>query len=311
MRVAAPLALALLASCGSTPKPTAPAPPTIADLPDYLAQTICPDGAIQIAEPGCVGARLQQASDPLYMRRYDWGASAPQPGFVAQDGFVMDNAMAYVNTWAWWVGQPPGDVHAYYGNGGEAYVLSGNGHTVRISVTQDGGKPYLQGFYGVGCGGTGWVAFGDDAPSGSWRTLTATLSDVTVPGQCAHKSQSLTRYRLEQVTIPFEINGAQASETLPCVIGEHYNTGSMGSASAMERSMWCKGVGRTVWEAWGTAAPTDPSIPSRCPGTDWSAAPAAGWYMEDCRYATRLVVTVEATMTGDRFGWPPPVASWP
>lgn len=307
MRIAFCAVMATLSACASAPKPESAGPATF-NPADFLAQAVCPDGALRLVEPACA-ARPQKASDPLATGRFDWGAPAGQPGYVMQAGFVADDGASYANIWSF--GPPYGTLASLVGNGGEVYVVDGD--TVRISVTQDGGKPsLLQGFYGAHCGGTGWVAFRDDAPTGRWATLTASLSDLPVPSACAAKSQALTRYRLEQVTIPFVIAGAAVSETLPCVIGEHYNTGSMATASALERSFWCKGVGRAVWEAWSTSgpAPTANTVPARCPGASFSAAPAPGWYEQDCRFATRLV-TPPSAMTGDGFGWPPTISAMP
>lgn len=251
------------------------------------------------------------------MGRFDWGATPPQPGFVMQAGFALDTPGMFADIWSW--GGAPGvnfgPVSQYPGNGGEVYVVSG--HMVRISVTQDGGKkdsagkPYLQGFYGAHCGGTGWIAFRDDAPTGSWKTVTASLKGLPVPSTCAASSKALTRYRLEDVQIPFGPSeaGTPILETLPCIISDHFNTGSLSTASALERSIWCKGVGRAVWEAWSTKAPpVDPS--PRCPGSNAPAVPA-GWKLADCHYATRLVAAPDPAMTGDAFGWPPVVGAMP
>lgn len=293
------LALVLLTGCAHvTPLPP-PGPPTIPDVTAYLAQQRCPDGVLQLAEPACP-AQPQRASDLMLMRRYDLGAPAPLPGYAAQDGFVSDDGSYYVNSWSF--APSFGDLAAVVGNGGEAYVT--DGHTVRIALTQDGGKPgVLQGFYGAHCGGTGWVAFRDDAPTGSWKTVTASLNDLPVPSACSAANSSPTRYRLEQVTIGFNIG----PETLPCVISEHYDI-----SPNMERSYWCKGVGRVVWEAWTKVNPAGSDLADRCPGTSFTDLPqGAGWRLQDCRYAVNLVATAGTPMTGDQFGWPPSVKAMP
>src|ERR1700691_560623 len=58
---------------------------TIHDPIIYLVQLRCPDGALEVAEPGCPGAAPQRASDPMRMRRRDWPAPA---GYVAQDAIM-------------------------------------------------------------------------------------------------------------------------------------------------------------------------------------------------------------------------------
>lgn len=100
IRLALCAVLSLLAACAGSPKPPPIQTVTIPDVTPYLAQTICADGVLEIVETGCPGARQQRASDPMLMRRYDWGAPAGQPGFMAQDGFVSDDGQTYINTWA-------------------------------------------------------------------------------------------------------------------------------------------------------------------------------------------------------------------
>ena len=58
------------------PPVIAPAVPGM-DVTSFLAQLRCPlDGNLEIAEPNCLGARPQVASDPMFMRRHDWPAPA-------------------------------------------------------------------------------------------------------------------------------------------------------------------------------------------------------------------------------------------
>jgi hypothetical protein len=275
----------------------APGPATIPDPTEYLVQLRCPDGVLEIAEPNCPGAAPQRASDPMTMRRHDW--PAPR-GYVAQDAVLGADGPETL-----WSFDPFGPFVAAHGDGGEAYAI--DGHTVRISVTQDGGKPGLQGFYGARCGGTGWIAFRDDAPTGRWASLVAHLSDEPVPSLCFALSAALTRYRLEDVAAPWIVGGGRRSLVRPTVIAEHYDRASLAASRNMERSFFAKGAGRIIWEAWTTGKPAGAYLATRCPGTAWSTPPAAGWVLSDCRYATNLVAG-EGAMSGARFGWPPTLA---
>ena len=280
-----------LAGCSRAATPMAAQ--TVPDPTMYLVQLRCPDGRLAVAEPNCAGAAPQRASDPMTMRRRDW----PAPdGYVAQDAILGADGPETL-----WSFSPSGPFVAAHGDGGEVYVV--DGQTVRIALTQDGGKPYLQGFYGAHCGGTGWVAFRADAPTGHWDSLVAHLSDIRVPSLCFAFSSAFTRYRLESVAAPWIIDGAVRSITLPTVIAEHYDRATLAGAHNMERSFFAKGVGRIIWEAWTTGKPTGQGLAARCPGTAWSTPPAAGWVLSDCRYATNLVAA-GGRMRGATFGWP-------
>ena len=290
------LALAIAALAGCSRAATPPGPVTIHDPQAYLVQLRCPDGALEVAAPDCPGAVPQRASDPMKMRRHDW----PAPdGYEAQDAVVGPGGPEL-----FWSFAPFGPFVASHGDGGEVYAI--DGRTVRIAFTQDGGKPYLQGFYGAHCGGTGWIAFRGDAPTGRWASLVARLSDRPTPSLCMAFSSSLTRYRLEDVPAPWIIRGARRAITLPTVIAEHYDRATLEASRNMERSFFAKGVGRIIWEAWTTGKPNGDGLAARCPGTPWSTPPDAGWVLSDCRYATNLVAD-DGTMSGERFGWPGPV----
>jgi len=90
---------------------------------------------------------------------------------------------------------------------------------VRIAATEDGGQMHVvQGFYGAACGGTGWILFRNDAPSGRWATTVARLRGEPIPSPCQANRFALTRYRLEAVSLPFIIGGRRVDRTLPTVI---------------------------------------------------------------------------------------------
>lgn len=302
------IALALVASlAGCATKLPPLGNVTISDVSAYLVQSRCQDGSLEIVNSDCVGARSQTSVDTMVMRRADW---PPPTGYMDQDAYLGPSGPQTI-----WSYAPHGPFIATNGDGGEVYAIEADG-TVRISATQDGGTPYLQGFYGANCGATGWMAFRPDAPTGSWATLIATLKDQEVPSGCPILgyfglgwSKSFTRYRLENVTLPFVVAGAEQAITLPTIISEHYNRSALAASTALERSMWSKGVGRVVWEAWTTTNPL-PVQANRCPGTVWSVAPGPGWTLNDCRYGTNVVIDNDP-ITGQDYGWPPAIADLP
>jgi len=273
------------------------APMGRAEMAAFLAQTRCADGALEAAEPGCAGARPQRASEPMLMRRHDW----PAPdGYQIVDSYVADDGAAFISSFSF---APYGAFTARNGDGGEVYVIDGD--TVRIAATEDGGQMgVMQGFFGAGCGGTGWVLFRADAPTGRWSEGVAHLKGRPVGSACAASGSAFTRYRLEQVAMPFIVGGRRADLTFPTIISEHFNAATLERSSALERTFMVRGVGRAIWEAWSKHPATVADLPQRCPGTAWSTPPAPGWFLVDCRYATNLV-RADAAMSGDSYGWPP------
>jgi len=296
-RAGAGLLAAALVGCRLAAATPALGPITIDDPAAFLAQLRCPDGRLEVAEPRCANAAPQTAADPMRMRRRDW---PPPEGYIAQDAILGPGGPETI-----WANPPFGRAVTARGDGGEIYAVEGG--TVRVVATQDGGKPYLQGFYGAHCGGTGWIVFRADAPTGRWASLVAHLSGERVPSMCFAWSAAFTRYRLEQVAAPWVVGGVRRDIVRPTIISEHYDRASIEAATAMERSLFAKGVGRIVWESWSRRAAPSVDLAARCPGAAWSTPPGPGWRLVDCRYATNLV-TADGSMTGAAFGWPPPIA---
>jgi hypothetical protein len=275
----------------------------IPDLAVFLAQSRCANGDLEVEATGCSGARPQRAADPMLTRRRDWPAPA---GYQSEDSFEADNGAYFETTFAY---PPFGRFIPQNGDGGEIYVVEGG--TVRIAATQDGGRMgVIQGFSGARCGGTGWILFRDDAPTGRWAEAVARLSDRPLGAPCEATDAAYTRYRLEVVALPFIVRGARQTLRLPAVISEHFNAATVARASALERTFMVKGVGRAVWESWSRRPPALNDLAERCPGTAWSKPPTPGWFLNDCRYATNLV-RADGALTGDGFGWPVRGLTWP
>ena len=231
---------------------------------------------------------------------------AAPDGYQTVDSFESDDGSYFESIFSF---APFDRFVATNGDGGEIYVTDGS--TVRIAVTEDGGQlGVVQGFYGAACGGTGWVLFRNDAPTGRWAEIVARLKGEPVGHPCLAKSLAYTRYRLEPVPIPFIIEGRPTILTLPTIISEHFNAANVARASAMERTFMAKGGGRVIWESWTKRPPSVRDLSNRCPGTAWSVAPAPGWYLGDCRYSTNLV-SADGRLTGDLYGWPGPGVVFP
>ncbi len=276
------------------------AEPAIAQPGLFLAQQRCSDGMLEVAEPGCPGAAPQRAADSMRMRRHDW----PGPdGYQIEDSVLADDGASYVTTMSF---APFGRFDASHGDGGEVYVVERG--RVRIAITQDGGQMgVVQGFLGHECGGTGWILFDQDAPSGHWADMVAKLKGRPAGAACLATSHAYTRYRLQTVSVPFLIRGASTAISRPTIISEHFNAATLARSTAMERFFLMQGVGRVIWEVWsrGDAGGPPPSdLARRCPGTAWSTPPAPGWRLSDCRYATNLR-PAGGSLSVDAYGWPP------
>ncbi len=297
-----PLAACALAGimfllAGEATAPAATPATAIVDVAGYLAQLRCGDGSLPLLSR-CGDARPQRAADRMLWRRADRGNPNPPGYYQVSDSVVADDGKSWITTWSY---PPFGQFVAADGDGGEVYVREGN--AVRIDRTQDGGRPGMQYFVGTGCGGTGWIAFRDDAPTGRWATLVATLADRPRPDACGHLTRAFTRYRLETVTFPFIVAGRKLSVTLPTIISDHCNAGTLSACNALERSYFARGWGRLYWAAWGPQ-PARVDLSSRCPPMPFDAPPVAGWHREDCRLTTQII-TATGRLSVDRYGWPP------
>jgi hypothetical protein len=161
---------------------------------------------------------------------------------------------------------------------------------VRSVATRDGGRPHMQFF--VGDGGTGWIFFGVDASTGSWRELVATLGESSWSGfKPAEFGRAIMRYRLEPVAFTFAVDGVTETRTVRTIISEHYDHDSIPGSAAMERSYFGKGYGLLRWEAW--------AVPSSRRSSTWLSA-TSGWPAATRRARAGISTTSGPTPTSCR-----------
>lgn len=244
------LALLMIAFACSSPAPVPPVQHvTIGNPMEYLVQSLANGG------------------------RNDWPLAR---GYVRSESLLQSDRVAR-QTW---------DFHSGNGDGYQLAEWAPDGY-VRIIETVDGGTPWTQHFVGQRCGGSGWIVFGQDAPTGSWREVVAWLSIAQDPSACPPLGEAFTRYRRELVDYPFAVNGALSTRTVSTVISEHYDRDTITKAQALERSYLGQGYGLLRWEAWARRLPSIPDLPVRCGVlVAYSVAPAPGWQMVDCRTYT-------------------------
>ncbi len=223
--------------------------------------------------------RLATVHDLLTERRHDW----PLPiGWEASESVLMDDGRV-LQTFDFV--RPEHDA----GDGGQILEVGADGF-VRAIATRDGGTPYMQYFVGQAYGGTGWIFFGADAPTGRWRELVATLAISSWSDARTPLGKAFTRYRLEMVSFPFAHDGQLERRSLRAVICEHYDRDTIAGSQALERSWFAEGYGLVRWEAWGRT-PEAPvaDLHERYNWVAYSDPPAPGWFMDDVRTYTNIV----------------------
>jgi len=214
--------------------------------------------------------------------RHDW---PPPQGYVALTNAAEGRTRAR-QTWDF---APFGAYEPERGDGFQIAEFGADGY-VRFTSTRDGGTPYVQHFVGRRCGGSGWIVFGQDAPTGDWREVVATLNIAKDPATCPPSlNYAFTRYRLEQVDFPFAMKGSRSTRMISTVISEHYDHKTIAQSRAMERSYLGQGYGLLRWEAWTRRPPSIPDLPERCGPVAYSVAPEPGWQLADCRTYTNIV----------------------
>ena len=276
----------------------------ISDMNAYLVQATCPGGG---TPNNCASGDQTKdlTTTPLTFRRLDW------PG--AYSGIIADNALdpssgAVISTFK----TAPFDGHFNPPNdGGDVYMNDTNVHRIgdaAIAVKTQTGSLTPTYFVGYTCGYTSWLLFPQNLPSygQGWGSFVAELGQSNKPGtncNLQNMSPAYTRYRLENVTMPFLINNSQTSLVIPTVISEHYNASSVGKATELERFYFAQGWGKLRWEFWTTSPPSR-DLTGECPTVPtWMVAPSfAGAQLTDCRTWTNIIPDTSGWSVSD-YGW--------
>lgn len=245
--------------------------------------------------------RLTRESDPLIWRRHDWGT--PDEGYQIGDAFLSDDGTYAVTTWSY---PPFGQFVAANGDGGEVYI--NDGYSMWIAGTQDGGSgDFVMYFPGRQYGPNGgWLAFRNDASTGSWASVVAELQDVANPDTTAAPNPALTRYRLENVTLPWRVGDVPVTCAMPAIISQHFNGSTIADAVDMEESIWMQRIGRVWWAYYKPGAQDLTDVMAyRLPGGKPNFCGLDGWGLQDGRLYTN-VRQHDGTVTGKNYAWPPP-----
>ncbi len=281
----------------STPLPPAPPPPVfmaalpaipLTDFSRFLVERVLPDGSFAFSPTAGVKRTVY---DTLSYVRRDYGIPGGYETYVAaEDG---PNAR-WVGAWSFW---PFMGFNAVLGDGGQ--TIQTNGPQLCIMATQDGGRPDIQKFTGVGQGGTGWLICDDRPPTGAWASTEALLNI----GGALPLNAAFTRWRMELLAIPLTIDSARQDITLPCIITEHYNGMTIESAVSMEQSIYADTVGEVFWAAYAPSMPAV-DLSSRLPyGLPWRSPLERRFNLVDARLWTNIVP--RAPGEANRVAWPP------
>ena|ERR1700674_3254191 len=264
---------------------------------DYLAAKVCPDGS---SPNNCTNPVPMTVDTPLTWRRGDFG-NPGDPNGIAQilDAVLSASGQSVILDWSFerypaWAGGGPTTFTPSRGDGGEIYQIGPDGF-VRTLSTQAGNSP-LQYF----CGGTGWIAFGPNPPSGRWISTVAQLNISGDTTSCPSPlNPGFTRWRRETLRIANTIPGGNGL-TFDCIIGEHYNGASIATAKDMEQSVWCSDWGRVAWASYRPGSPEPPQAT-----LPWPAPPERpDFALGDNRLSTNVIRTPGAAPQR-AFGWPP------
>jgi len=298
--------LVAIISCSVIDRPGAAR--EIIDIDSYLVQATC-SGILTPNNCAYADQTADLITTPLAFRRLDW------PG--AYSGIVSDNVLdpssgAVISTFktAPFDGpfNPPDD-------GGDVYLSVTNipriGNAAIAVKTQTGSLNAIY-FVGYTCGYTGWLLFLRNPPmfGQGWGSAVAELGQSDMPRtSCNAKnlSPAYTRYRLENVSMPFLINNVQTTLVTPTVISEHYNGATIFGSTQLERFYFAQGWGKLRWEYWSTSPPTR-DLTGECPTVPtWGVAPSFwGVQLSDCRTWTNIIPDTSgwSVFSNYQWGWP-------
>ena len=183
-------------------------------------------------------------------------------------------------------------------DGGDIYAMLASG-VVAALKTKDGGVPadiYFCGDY--------WVLWGADVGP-TWHSTVTNIYQAP-SASCRPVSRTApayTRYIENTIDVPFR-GLQQGMRPLDTIVHEHYDGPTIAEAQNLERMYFGRSIiGRYRWEYWvpnGT-----PRRQLVCPPLAYSAPPASGWVMVDCRMWTNLVPnTTHFSLATYGWGYP-------
>lgn len=295
-------------------------------------QSVCLDDAgapvpgLLPFEPGCVLTAPARADAPLPYRRHDWPAREHAPhqpqGYQAQDAVIgtLRGVPAVIHGFDF-----GGDATRRFGvfdegrgDGGQAIAIEPA--IAFIAMTEDAGGG-VQWFLSPECrsGGRGWNGWllAEAPVTEEWRERVMRLRIAPRDDACPRGfDQSLTRWRAARTALPWReaATGVVASVQAEIIVSEHFGGASLARADHLERFFLARGLGMVRWERWENFSAS--RVPNRqemaetiarqrrCPEMEFSAPPAAGWRMIDCRTWTNMVrATAELPLRA--LDWPP------
>jgi hypothetical protein len=261
-----------------------------ADIPDpgvYLTQYQCADGRFPTY---CQGERTVpvEIGTPMGYRRADWGRPG---GWMLTDAFHWPSSPFYGLHWVW-----PAEPQ---NNGGEVYEKMAD--RVRILFTKDASYPGNQ--YFNPCEVDGWVLFENTVPTGRWAEKLYRQRGAHSPTDCSGViNNGFTRSRLEDMFVPWLIDGVRVDLFQHVVISEQYNNDTIEHANRIERFMFGFGEGRVYWALCLTDNGKFEDFSYRLPRFPFSECPA-GFRLADARLNTQIISATPPTPPA-QYAWP-------
>jgi len=270
-----------LAVCGGGSSPLIAAPPPAPTAPG--------SPPIVVSSPFDAYLTPGSAATVLPYRKRDW------PGLgdgIEQDAGKLPNG-AVVNAFS----TAPFGTLRLPDDGGDIYAVLASGAAV-VLKTKDGGVPADIYF----CGDS-WVLWGADVGP-IWHDTVANIYQAP-SASCqpvSHTSPAYTQYIETTIEVPF-MGLQHETQSIDTIVHEHYDGPSVARARDLERMYFGKNIGRYRWEYW-----VPNGTPRRrlvCPPLAYSAPPAPGWVMSDCRMWTNLVPnTTNFSLANYGWGYP-------
>ena len=265
-----------------------------------MVQTECADGSTPNNCPGNAGQMFDWI--PLHWRKSDW--PGPGSGLVSDSVWLQytGNVLSTFSTYPFGPLVLPND-------GGDIYKRDLSTFPATASAIKTKTGDIAQDMYFCG---TGWTLFKNDLPAYSsyyqgynWASTTAEIGQSNSANSCnTTLSPAYTQFRLELVTVPFLIGGAQLNLQIPTIISEHWDGTSPATASNMERFYFGLNWGKYRWDLYSTTPPSpDRDLASECPSLNQTYTPGfPGWQMSDCRMWTNIL-PASGNFSLNQYGW--------
>jgi len=243
----------------------------------------------------------------LPVRKHDYGAFNDQ-GYEISDSVLDCRPSGPIVIQTFDFGYRPGGFGLFDmldGDGGQVVkIVEG---WASVVMTQDGGDG-IQWFIGAENKELGWLLFPNTITE-QWQSTVARLNKGRSPGATMWTfNPAFTRYKKIALTMTFKKDKSiPYMEMVDTIVSEHFDGENIVNSMAMERFVFVRGLGLTVWESWhrnpNTADVYALERLKHLPGLPEIDVDAPeGWHLADGRYWTNIITANPPVSVAD-FGW--------